>query len=46
MFMGLSSVKDAELSRKIVWSKKFHSQDFNCSDLDESDNVFGEKKNK
>ncbi|MDN5615277.1 MAG: DUF1660 domain-containing protein, partial [Lactococcus lactis] len=25
------------------WSKKFHSQDFNRSDLDESENVFPEK---
>ncbi|WP_353059644.1 DUF1660 family phage protein, partial [Lactococcus lactis] len=29
---------------KDYWSKKFHSQDFNRSDLDESENVFGEEK--
>ncbi|NBL00211.1 MAG: hypothetical protein EOM50_19810 [Erysipelotrichia bacterium] len=40
---GTITCERCGIELKDYWSKKFHSQDFNRSDLDESENVFPEK---
>ena len=39
---GTITCERCGIELKDYWSKKFHSQDFNRSDLDESENVFPE----
>ncbi len=40
---GTITCERCGIELKDYWSKKFHSEDFNRLDLDESENVFPEK---